>query len=119
MKHTKFGLIDSVEGAATPGITIVTPLHGTGVYLIGMKGEVLHQWDTDLPPGNYAYLLPNGNLLWAGETPEGPKPGGGKGGLIQEIDWEGNILWEYQDDCQHHDFRRLKNGNTLYIGLGK
>ena len=116
MRHTKFGLINSVEGAATPGITIVTPCHGTGVYLIGMKGEVLHHWKTDLPPGNYAHLLPNGNLLWAGQTPQGPRPGGGKGGVIQEIDWEGNVLWEYKDDCQHHDFRRLKNGNTLYIG---
>ena len=119
MRHTKFGLIDSVEGAATPGITIVTPCHGTGVYLIGMKGEVLHQWETEFPPGNYAHLLPNGNLLWAGQTPQGPSPGGGKGGVIQEIDWEGNILWEYNDDCQHHDFRRLKNGNTLYIGWEK
>ena len=119
MRHTKVGLIDAVDGVATPGVTIVTPLFGTGVYLIGLNGEVLHQWATDLPPGNYARLLPNGNLFWSGETSEGPRPGGGKGGLIREIDWDGNILWEYKDDCQHHDFRRLKNGNTLYIGWEK
>src|SRR4029079_12145793 len=31
-------------------------------------------------------------------------------------DWDGNIVWEHQDDAQHHDVRRLRNGNTLYIG---
>ena len=61
MRHSKVGLIDVVNGEATPSVTIITPLFGTGVYLIGLKGEVLHQWATDLPPGNYARLLPNGN----------------------------------------------------------
>ena len=116
MKHTRVGLLEHIEEAATRGVTIISPLHGTGVYLIGMKGEVLHQWATSMAPGNYARLLPNGNLLWSGQTSEGPKPGGGKGGLIREFDWEGNIVWEHRDDAQHHDFRRLANGNTLYIG---
>jgi len=84
-----------------------------------MLGEVLHQWEHPLKPGKYAYMLPTGNLLWSGETPEGPSPGGGKGGLLREYDWDGNVVWEYHDDNQHHDFRRLKNGNTIYIGWEK
>ena len=95
MRHTKVGLIDVVDGVATPGVTIIIPLFGTGVYLIGLNSEVLHQWATNLPPGNYARLLPNGNLFWSGETSEGPRPAVGKGGLIREFDWDGNILWEY------------------------
>jgi hypothetical protein len=66
MRHTNVGLIDAVDGVATPGVTIVTPLFGMGVYLIGLEGEVLHQWATDLPPGTYARLLPNGNLFLVG-----------------------------------------------------
>ena len=101
---------------ATPGFTILSPLRLKNVYLLGMQGDVRHVWETPMQPGNYAHLLPNGNLLWAGETDEGPKPGGGSGGLIREYDWNGDIVWEYRDDHQHHDFRRLKNGNTVYIG---
>ena len=119
MLHTRVGLLEHIEESATRGVTIISPLHGTGVYLIGMEGEVLHQWPTKLFPGNYARLLPNGNLLWSGQTSSGPKPGGGKGGLIRELDWDNNIIWEHQDDAQHHDFRRLSNGNTLYIGWEK
>lgn len=116
MRHHKTGLTEYDAERATPGVTIITPLHGRGIYLIDMSGDVLHEWATDMKPGNYAQLLPNGNVLWSGETAEGPKPGGGSGGLIREMDWDGNILWEYRDDRQHHDFRRLANGNTLYIG---
>ena len=116
MKHTTVGLIEFDENKANYGVTIISPAKGKATYLIGMKGEVLHQWEHPTKPGDYAYLLPNGNLLWSGETETGPKPGGGKGGLLREYNWDGDILWEYNDDNQHHDFRRLKNGNTLYIG---
>jgi len=51
-----------------------------------MRGEVLHQWHFPLTPGNYAYLLPNGNLLWSGRTTEGPPLRRGKGGLMREYD---------------------------------
>ncbi|MFM9883612.1 MAG: arylsulfotransferase family protein, partial [Burkholderiales bacterium] len=40
----------------------------------------------------------------------------GKGGHFREYDWEGNVVWEYVDHGQHHDFRRLPNGNTVYLG---
>lgn len=119
MRHTTVGVIEYNKALCSEGLTIVTPLHATGVYLVGMNGEVLHKWDTDMPPGLYARLLTNGNLFWAGRTPEGPNPAGGKGGVMREIDWEGNVLWEYVDNNQHHDFRRLKSGNTLYIGWEK
>jgi hypothetical protein len=116
MKHTTVGLIVFDRSQANHGVTIISPLKGKATYLIGMQGEVLHSWKHPTNPGNYAYLLPNGNLLWSGETEAGPRPGGGKGGLLREYDWNGKVLWEYHDDNQHHDFRRLQNGNTLYIG---
>jgi hypothetical protein len=116
MKHTTVGILEYDRSRATPGVTLISPLQGKASYLIGMKGEVLHHWNHPTKPGNYAHMLPSGNLLWAGETEKGPRPGGGKGGLLREYDWDGNILWEYHDDAQHHDFQRLKNGNTLYIG---
>jgi Arylsulfotransferase (ASST) len=117
MRYLQFGVTIYDKARATPGFTLIVPQFRTEAYLIGMRGEVLHQW-TNLPlrPGNYAYLLKNGNLLWAGRTAEGCPLQAGKGGLLREYDWDGNVLWEYRDDNQHHDFRRCEMGNTLYLG---
>ena len=41
---------------------------------------------------------------------------GGRGGLFREYDWNGKVLWEHKHVGQHHDFRRLPNGNTLFLG---
>ena len=29
--------------------------------------------------------------------------------------WDGTVVWEHVDHFQHHDFRRLPNGNTIYV----
>jgi hypothetical protein len=34
---------------------------------------------------------------------------------VFELDWDGNLLWEYRNDWVHHDFARLPNGNTLIL----
>ena len=39
----------------------------------------------------------------------------GKGGRLVELDWDGEVVWEHTDHHQHHDLRRLPNGNTIYI----
>jgi hypothetical protein len=116
MRYREVGILAYEREKVTPGFTLIVPLSGKAAYLIGMRGEVLHQWSFPLTPGNYAYLLPNGNLLWSGRTAEGPPLRRGKGGLLREYNWEGKVLWEYRDDAQHHDFRRLPNGNTIYLG---
>ena len=85
MRHRDTGVLLYDEGRATPGFTLVVPLVGRSAYLIGMRGEVLHQWNFPLTPGNYGYLLPNGNLLWSGRTDEGPPLRRGKGGRLTSI----------------------------------
>ena len=116
MRYRDVGVVTFDPKQAMPGITLIAPLAGKTVYLIGLRGETLHQWNLPFTPGNYAYLLPNGNLLWSGRTPEGPPIPQGKGGILREYNWDGEVLWEYRDPGQHHDFRRLPNGNTIYIG---
>ena len=41
------------------------------------------------------------------------------GGVIEKVDWEGNLVWSYQysdnNVCQHHDIEPLPNGNVLVI----
>ena len=114
MLHNKLGLISHNINKAFSGYTIFSPLGQLSTFLINMKGDVVHEWELPSMPGNYAYLLPNGNLLAAQKTKEGPVDLPGKGGKLIEMDWDGSIVWEYTDHFQNHDFRRLKNGNTVY-----
>ena len=118
MRYAQFGLTLHDRSRATPGFTLFSPNFRGETLIVGMRGEIVHSWRHPLPQaGNYGYLLENGNLLWAGRTETGNLPNtGGKGGLLREYDWDGRVVWEYRDDNQHHDFRRLANGNTLYIG---
>ena len=116
MRFYKFGLTAHDRDRATPGFTLFTPLIQRATYLINMNGAIVHKWDLPDQPGNYTHMLPNGNLL-ASTWIEGGPPGlNAKGGRIQEIDWEGNVVWEYIDAFQHHDFRQLRNGNLIYLG---
>src|SRR3989338_7285349 len=106
MRYRDVGVLLWDRERATRGFTLIVPLSGKAGYLIGIAGEVLYQWSFPLTPGNYAYLLPNGNLLWSGRTEDGPPLRRGKGGLLREHDWEGRGVWEDRDPAQHHDFRR-------------
>ncbi len=115
MRPRQFGLRVHERGKATPGFTLYSPSWRPVTYLLDMDGNIVHRWDLAGYPGGYARLLPTGNLLATCCTEEGPPfKGGAKGGLFQELDWDGNLVWEYTDHWQHHDFRRLRNGNTLY-----
>ena len=90
MRPRHFGLQVNEDGAAE-GYTIFSPLWRPVTYLLNMDGEVVHEWELPGLPGGYSYLLPNGNLFSATKTDDGPPfEGGAAGGLIREVDWNGN-----------------------------
>lgn len=101
------------DSAAYDGYTLFSPMRATTTYLIDMYGRLVHSWENSYPPGNSVYLLQNGHLL----RPARPTPGGG--GLIQEVAWDGTILWDFSyftsDYRQHHDVEPLPNGNVLLL----
>ena len=119
MRIREVGLLHHDEALAEPGYTVIAPLRGRTVYLVGMRGEIVHQWQLPDRLGTLAYLLPGGHLLTSGMTTEGPPIIEGKGGHLREFAWDGGLVWDYVDHAQHHDFRRLPNGNTLYLGWEK
>ena len=107
---------------AYEGYTLFSGLQGKTTYLIDMDGRIVHSWQSDYTPGNMVYLLENGHLLHTGAV--GGRDGdfgvtGGSGGIIQEYDWDGNLLWEYRyaNDSvrQHHDAIMLPSGNVVLI----
>ena len=115
MRIRQTGLLERDPARAFPGFTIVTPLRHYHCYLVDMAGETVHQWELPGALGSKAYLLPNGNLLCSVVTDEGAPLKAAKGGRILELDWSGAIVWEHIDHDQHHDIRRLENGNTVFI----
>ena len=107
------------KGNASPGYILYSPLLSTTTYLIDKEGQAVHTWESDLPPGASVYLLDNGHLLRCGRHPDVPFRGGGSGGRIQELTWEGKLVWDFvladEERLQHHDIEPLPNGNVLAI----
>ena len=109
-------LVSAKEGADEPWQT-----HGV-TSLITMRGDVVHSWDLPFP-SFYSYLLPDGHLLAGMLTTESEpmRPGvdphhmGGAMGMLAELDWDGKILFMHKDLSFHHDFKKLPNGNYVYL----
>ena len=113
------GLKRNEEGAFQ-GYTFFAPIRSKTSYLINMNGEVVHEWPSEHPPGNAAYLMEDGSLIRTAQDFDNPVfHGGGSGGRVQRISWEGELLWDYlfsdEDHMQHHDIALLPNGNVLMI----
>ena len=108
------------ETAALQGYTLVSPLRSTTTYLVDMGGKVVHQWKSTYTPGYGVHVLSNGNLLRSGRDDDNPHfQKGGQGGRIQEIAWDGEVVWEFvyssSQHVQHHDIEPLPNGNVLIL----
>ncbi|MCZ6763564.1 MAG: aryl sulfotransferase [Alphaproteobacteria bacterium] len=115
MRILQTGLTVHDRAKATQGYTLYTPLFGNRTYLMDMDANTVHEWELPDRPAGYARLLPNGNLFYASYLEGGPPlKAGAKGGLIREVDWDGNVVFEHIDLAQHHDVRRLANGNIVY-----
>lgn len=125
------GLTHHLTNLSTKGYNLVTPSHDDSAYLIDMDGRIVHRWRFESIEPGYGRLLANGNLLMSGsdvnlpprpeDEPTKPPPpferhitrlGGYKTTLL-EVDWDGEIVWRYENRAQHHDFVRLSNGNTM------
>ena len=109
------GVLTYDKAKTKPGYTLFSTLGLFETTLVDMDGAVVHSWKLPGEPGNYAYMLPDGHLLAAIRTQVGILGLPAKGGHLIEYDWDGNIVWEHEDNTQHHDFRRLANGNTIYL----
>ena len=114
------GLRLSTPGAAQ-GYVYYTPLISSTTYLLETgSGDVVHTWESEYAPSGFVYLLDNGNLLRGARQPDvAVFGGGGQGGRLQELAWDGELVWDYEyaseDHLLHHDVAVLPNGNILAI----
>ncbi len=105
---------------AYEGYTLLSPINSKRIVLLDMAGELVHEWQTEHAPAGAFHFMPDGTILRCARKEENPRfHGGGIGGLVQKIGWDGKILWQFElaDDSrtQHHDFEILPNGNLLLI----
>ncbi|MES9970055.1 MAG: aryl-sulfate sulfotransferase, partial [Candidatus Thiodiazotropha sp.] len=107
------------QAASLEGYNLFSSLDSTTTYLMDNGGSTIHSWVSDYRPGNGIYLLENGELLHTGNVGNSRFNAGGAGGVVQTLDWDSEVTWEYSYSSssylQHHDVEMLPNGNLLMI----
>jgi hypothetical protein len=108
------------DSHAFPGYNLINPGRKK-TYLYDNDGRVVHSWTSEYSSGAAACLLENGHLFRPAEAVN-RKPGfqgPAAGGRIQEFDWDGNLVWDFEYHSEkrlpHHDAIMLPNGNALLI----
>lgn len=131
------GLTHHDPARSSKGYTLLCGTGARDAVLLDMQGRVVHRWYFADKRVFNVELLPNGNLLALVTTLDPPPPRsggdqtrfdldpgappdtfeflGGRGDALRELDWDGNVIWEYEQPGLHHDFQRLDNGNTLAL----
>ncbi len=127
----KRGLIYHNPNLSVKGYTLFSPSFIGGVYLIDMQGQVVKKWSFDDIKVGLAKLLPNGNLMLGAKhlakraaakqlAPDDHSDlslrvlrFGGGFTTIREYDWDGNLVWSYDNDYIHHDFHLFDNDDLL------
>jgi formylglycine-generating enzyme required for sulfatase activity/PKD repeat protein len=118
------GLMLNDTAQAFNGYTLFAPKHNTMTYLINNEGRKIHEWTASTyAPGQSVYLLENGDLLRTCMSQGGLGTGGGEGGRIEQYDWNDSLVWQLDYSTsnykQHHDIRRLPNGNIIMLVVEK
>ncbi|MEX1187692.1 MAG: aryl-sulfate sulfotransferase [Bacteroidia bacterium] len=113
------GLIE-YQQSNLDGYIMFSPMGSTETYLIDKCGEKVHSWNSSAyRPALSAAILEDGSLLRTGKLSNSNFNEGGSGGILERFDWNGDLTWSYTistaNNCMHHDFKVLPNGNILVI----
>jgi hypothetical protein len=108
-----------IRAATYDGYTLYAPNGSKATYLLDMTGAITHSWTHSISGGYSVYLLENTNILRVAQATNYVFGGGGAEGIVQEVDWAGNVDWQYTYSSStylaHHDIEPMPNGNVLII----
>lgn len=86
-------------------------------YLIDADGDIAHRWNLDRPCNYTVLLKEDGNLMRGAIAPNVILNGPAVGGMVQEIDPDGNVIWEFTYNSSsyvaHHDLTLMPNNGVL------
>lgn len=99
------------------GYALYNPNGQNTTFLIDKNGDIAHTWSL-ARPCNYAVLLmESGNIMRGAVNQNNSIGGAAVGGLVQEIDPQGNVIWEFvystSSYVSHHDITLMPDGNVL------
>lgn len=99
------------------GYVLYNSIGENTTFLIDKNRNIAHTWNLQ-NPCNYTVLLKdNGNIVRGAIRTNNAINGPAVGGLLQEIDPQGNIVWEFEysnsDHVLHHDITLMPNDNVL------
>jgi len=122
MKILKFtvvilSLIASTCYAQTfDGYALYNKQNNNTAYLVDENGNIAHTWNCNVACNYTVLLKDNGNIVRGGKNSGNQLTGAAIGGMVQEIDPNGTVVWEYvysdANHCQHHDIT-LVGDNVL------
>lgn len=104
---------------AFDGYALYNPAGQNTAYLIDSEGDIAYSWSCSIA-ANYAMALaPSGNIVRGAEYSGNQINGAAVGGMVQELDANGDVVWEYiysnSQHVSHHDLCLMPNGNVLLI----
>lgn len=129
LKRRGIGLIGVDKQRSFGGYTLFCPLTSDVAYLVDIDGKQVHSWKLPGRIGRHARILPNGNLAvnTLRPAPEHTTKDGGPfpfpffskygGGVMSELDSDGNVVRQFTDPLGHHDQYHFGDGRLLYTSL--
>lgn len=107
----------SIYAQTFNGFALYNSLQSSTSYLVDDNQTVRHTWNCAYACNYAVLLLDNGNVMRGGVIQNTPLSGAAKGGIVQELDPQANVVWEFQYSSstyiQHHDICLMPNGNVL------
>ena len=100
------------------GFALYNRQNNNTTYLIDKDGNIAKTWNCNVACNYTVLLKENGNIVRGGKYSGNQLNGPAIGGLVQEIDPSGNIVWEFiysnADHCSHHDIT-LVGDNVMLV----
>lgn len=101
------------------GYTLICPKYSKDMWLIDIEGHIINRWQMPYLPAGHGRILENGNFFYGGQLKTNKELGlppefSALGGILMEVDWDGNIVWQTEVPYQHHDFQVTKNDHIIY-----
>ena len=114
-------MIGSLQATAQNfnGYALFNDMGESITYLIDKNGDIAHTWSCATEANYTVKLKDNGNIMRGGIDYNSPLFGAAAGGIVQELDANANIVWQFNysnsQHLSHHDLEILPNGNVLLI----